>query len=149
MTFISEGEVETRALGRRMASFLRPGDVLILRGELGAGKTAFASGLAEGLGISELVTSPSFVLVRRYGGGFIPLVHADVYRLSSLAEFEDLGAFEEAKDAVLAIEWGDAVGAGIPDDHLVVHIEVVDDSHRRIHLVPHGAWVERPLEELG
>jgi len=89
----SRSEADTRAIGRNLASFLSPGDVVLLAGDLGAGKTAFAAGLAEGLGIEEPVISPSFMLVRRYAGGFLPLTHADVYRLGSMNELEDLDLF--------------------------------------------------------
>jgi len=74
-------DAQTRAVARRLASLLRPNDVLLLCGPLGSGKTAFVAGLAEGLGIDDPVTSPSFVIAHRYDGGFIPLVHADVYRV--------------------------------------------------------------------
>ncbi len=144
----SDGEAGTRAAGRRLASLLRPGDVLLLAGVLGAGKTAFAAGLAEGLGVDQPVVSPSFVLVRRYQGGFIPLVHADVYRIGSLNELEDLDLFEESRDGVLMIEWGNAVVPAMPQDHLRVEIEVTGPSERRIRFVPQGSWAERPLEEL-
>ncbi len=144
----SRGEVETRAIGRRLASLLRPGDILLLAGQLGAGKTAFAAGLAEGLGISQTVVSPSFVLVRRYTGGFIPLVHADVYRIGTLNELEDLDVFEESRDGVLIVEWGNAVAPAMPDDHLRVEFEVTGPDTRILRMVPQGAWSLRPLEEL-
>lgn len=144
----SAGEVDTRAIGRRLASLLRPGDVLLLAGELGAGKTAFAAGLAEGLGIEEPVVSPSFMLVRRYHGGFIPLIHADVYRLASLNELEDLDLFEECLDGVLIVEWGNAVASAMPDDHLRVAFVVIGPNERTLRLEPRGTWRSRPLEEL-
>ena len=144
----SRSEVETRAAGRRLASLLRPGDVLLLAGELGAGKTAFAAGLAEGLGVVQAVVSPSFVLVRRYPGGFIPLVHADVYRAGSLNEVEDLDLFEEARDGVLVVEWGNVVASAMPDDYLRIEFEVTGPQERLLRFVPQGSWTERPLEEL-
>ena len=149
LVFRSESEVDTRALGRRLASFLRPDDVIALSGELGSGKTAFVAGLAEGLGVTEQVASPSFILARRYDGGFIPLVHADVYRLESLGEFDDIGLFEEAKGAVLVVEWGDAVMPELPTDQLTIEIEVLEENTRILRLSPRGEWVNRPLEELG
>jgi len=144
----SGSEVETRAIGRRLASFLGPGDVVLLAGELGAGKTALAGGLAEGLGIEESVISPSFMLVRRYAGGFTPLTHADVYRLGSLNELEDLDLFEESHDGVLVIEWGNAVASAMPDDHLSVEFEVTGPTARVVRLVPHGSWRGRSLKEM-
>lgn len=148
MQFESGNITETLALGRRLAGLVRPGDVIALRGSLGVGKTAFAGGLAEGLGISEPVVSPTFVLMRRYDEGFIPLIHVDVYRLGSLGEFDDLDVFEEASGGVLVIEWGDAVASMLPKDHLVVKIETTTESGRRIEVTPSGSWIDRPLQEL-
>lgn len=148
VTVSSDGEADTRATGRRLASMLRPDDVILLSGDLGAGKTTLVSGIAEGLGIEEAVTSPSFILARRYSGGFIPLVHADVYRLSSMAEFDDLGVFEEATGAVLVVEWGPAVSQSVPPDHLVIVIEALDEGARLLTFEPRGSWAGRPLNEL-
>ena len=138
---------ETMALGRRLASMLRAGDVILLAGDLGSGKTAFVSGLAEGLGVEERVTSPSFVIVKRYDG-LLPLVHVDVYRLGSSGEFEDLELIEEAEDGVLAIEWGHAVSSSVPADHLLIEFSVADDECRTLTIIPKGRWNSRPLKEL-
>jgi tRNA threonylcarbamoyladenosine biosynthesis protein TsaE len=129
----------------RLASALRPGDVIVLAGPLGSGKTLFTGGLASGLGVEEPVVSPSFVLVRRYLTGFMPVIHADVYRLASLNEFDDLDVLELARDGVLVVEWGDAVEAGIPDDHLMVRFEIRDEATRVLHFDPRGSWVDRDL----
>jgi tRNA threonylcarbamoyladenosine biosynthesis protein TsaE len=137
----------TLALGRRLAALLTAGDVLLLAGRLGVGKTLFVSGVAEGLGVAEPVTSPSFVLVRSYEG-FIPVVHADVYRLGSTGEFEDLELPDTARRGVLMIEWGDVVAAGVPADHLVIRIESTGESSRRFTFDPSGSWVGRSLAEL-
>lgn len=131
-----------------MAPLLNPGDIVVLKGGLGSGKTLFTGGLATGLGVEEQVVSPSFVLVRQYRSGFMPLVHVDVYRLGSMNEFEDLDVFEMARDGVLVIEWGDAIESGLPDDHLRVELEVADDESRTIRLVPCGDWDERTLEMM-
>ncbi len=138
---------ETLAVGRRLAGLLRPGDVVLLVGRLGAGKTLLASGIAEGLGVDEPVTSPTFVIVRSYEG-FLPVHHADVYRLGSTGEWDDLDLPSMAADGVLLIEWGDAIASAIPADHLVVSVRISDGDSRRIELVPHGEWRRRPLEEL-
>ncbi len=138
---------ETVALGRRLAGLLRPGDVVLLAGPLGAGKTLVAAGVADGLGVDEPVTSPSFVIVRSYDG-FLPFHHADVYRLESTGEWDDLDLLTLAADGVLLVEWGTAVAGAMPGDHLVVDIDVVDEEERRITLVPHGSWRRRPLREL-
>ncbi len=138
-------EDDTRALGRKLAASLRPGDVIVLAGGLGAGKTTFTMGLAAGLGVEEPVVSPSFVLVREYRTGFIPLVHADVYRLDSFNEFADLEVFDLAADGVLVIEWGDALEGVVPEDHLRVELEVGSDDARLLRMVPCGTWAERDL----
>ena len=145
---VTKSDADTRAVGRRLSGLLRPGDVVVLCGSLGAGKTAFVSGVADGLGIDEPVTSPSFVLMRKYTSGFIPLVHVDVYRIGSLGEFDDLDVFEEARESVLVVEWGDAVAASLPDDHLKIVIEVTGETERDLRFGPNGSWTERPLGEL-
>jgi tRNA threonylcarbamoyladenosine biosynthesis protein TsaE len=131
-TEISRSESETQSVARRFASRLQAGDVILLFGELGAGKTAFVRGLAEGLGIApEEVSSPTFTLVHEYGGGRLPLFHADLYRLERVTA-EDLGLGEMgAADGVLAIEWPERLSHPIPGA-LRVAIEVVDASTRRI-----------------
>lgn len=139
---------DTQAFAGRLASIVRPGDVIILAGGLGAGKTLFAGGLAAGLGVEETVVSPSFVLVRQYQSGFMPLVHVDVYRLGSINEFEDLDAFELAESGVLIIEWGDAVESTLSEDHLKVHFFVDDDEGRTLQLTASGSWAERDLREV-
>lgn len=138
---------DTSALARRLASLIRAGDVLLLKGRLGAGKTVFAGGIAEGLGVQERVTSPSFVLARSYQG-FMPLIHADVYRIGSSAEIEDLDLLVEAARGVLVVEWGDVAEQQFGDDYLLVDIVAGDDEARLIRLIPHGSWADRPLEEV-
>ena len=137
---------DTRAFAARLAPALRPGDIVLLAGGLGAGKTLFTGGLATGLGVEETVVSPSFVLVRQYRSGFLPIIHVDVYRLGSLNEFDDLDVFEMAAEGVLVIEWGDAVEAALPSDHLRVEFDVEDDETRVLRLVPLGDWTERDLD---
>ncbi len=138
----------TLALASRVAPLVRPGDLIVLAGSLGAGKTLFAGGLASGLGVEEDVVSPSFVLVRQYQSGFLPFIHADIYRLSSINEFEDLDVFEIARDGVLVIEWGDAIEATLPTDHLRVRIDVTDEDIRVITFEPFGSWPDRDWESV-
>ena len=138
---------ETLAVGRRLAGLLRPTDIVLLAGDLGSGKTLLTAGIADGLGVDEAVTSPSFVLVQTYDG-FLPLVHADVYRLASTAEFDDLELPSAAAHGVLVVEWGDAIEGHVPEDHLVVRLEIVDEDTRRLTFEPMGSWESRPLEEL-
>jgi len=123
----SEGE--TFALAREVAASLRPGAVLLLRGELGAGKTAFVRGLADGLGVAEEdVSSPTFTLVQHYRGR-MPLVHADLYRITS-AEVDDLGLDELGEDGVLAIEWADKLGHPPAGSRWILFEDLGDDRRR-------------------
>ncbi len=138
---------ETLALGQRLAGLLRPGDVVLLVGRLGAGKTLLASGIGEGLGVQEQVVSPTFVIVRSYDG-FMPLHHVDVYRLGSTAEFEDLDLFSRADDGVFLIEWGNVVASAVPADRLDIELIVAGGDRREVRLTPHGSWNDRQLEGL-
>jgi tRNA threonylcarbamoyladenosine biosynthesis protein TsaE len=123
---------DTRALAAELAGFARPGDLILLAGGLGAGKTAFAQGFARGLGVVEQVTSPAFILVRSYQGR-IPMVHLDVYRLDHLQELVDLGIAELLdEDAVTLIEWGDVVTPGLPADFLEVRLDGGDSDDERV-----------------
>jgi tRNA threonylcarbamoyladenosine biosynthesis protein TsaE len=146
-SFICPGPGDTADLGARLAALLRPGDVIALSGPLGAGKTLFTSGIAAGLGVEEPVTSPTFILSREYVSGFMPLIHADIYRLSTRNEFDDLDLLSEASQGVLVIEWGDVVEPILPIDHLRVDFTVDDAEARIIDLVPSGSWPNR-LREL-
>jgi tRNA threonylcarbamoyladenosine biosynthesis protein TsaE len=138
---------ETLLLGRRFAALLTAGDVVALSGRLGAGKTLFVSGVANGLGIGERITSPTFLIEKIYRDGFLPLVHADVYRLGSVGEFEDLELADEGGDGAILIEWGDAIVDSLPPDHLVIHFEI-DGDHRSVSFQPHGTWSDRDLSAL-
>jgi tRNA threonylcarbamoyladenosine biosynthesis protein TsaE len=104
----TRSEEETAAVGRQLAASLAPGAVVLLSGDLGAGKTAFTRGLAEGLGVdAREVSSPTFTIAQEYRGGRLPLWHVDLYRLNDPREIEDLGLDEIAADGVLAIEWSE------------------------------------------
>ncbi len=139
---------DTRAFAGRLASLVRPDDVIVLAGGLGAGKTLFVGGLAAGLGVEEAVVSPSFVLVRHYRTGFIPVIHVDVYRLASFNEFEDLAVFDQATGGVLVIEWGDAIEPALPEDHLRVSFDIGEDESRTLRLETFGSWVDRDWESI-
>jgi tRNA threonylcarbamoyladenosine biosynthesis protein TsaE len=130
LTLTTHSEDETAAAARRLAASLGPGDVVLLYGELGAGKTAFTRGLAEGLGAQGAdVSSPTFTLVHEYRGGRVPLVHVDLYRLDNPREIDDLGLDEIAAGAVLAIEWAEKLPQR-PLDAIIVRIEQGDDDTR-------------------
>jgi tRNA threonylcarbamoyladenosine biosynthesis protein TsaE len=137
-TYVAGSESDTQAIACELAATLRAGDVLLLAGELGAGKTTFVKGLAAGLGIDPGdVSSPTFTLLHEYRGGRLTLYHADLYRLDRTAT-EDLG-LEEAgvRDGVLAIEWPDRLTHDVPDAKLI-RLEVVDDAVRRITIEPYS-----------
>jgi tRNA threonylcarbamoyladenosine biosynthesis protein TsaE len=140
--------IETKAVGRRLASLVRPGDVIVLEGGLGAGKTAFTSGLGEGLGVADPITSPTFLLMKVYESGFLPLIHVDAYRLGSLGEFDELFAVEEATDGVLVIEWGDTVTAALPGNRLGIEIEKTGEESRLLRFAALGGWASRDLSGL-
>jgi tRNA threonylcarbamoyladenosine biosynthesis protein TsaE len=141
---------ETRALAGALAPLLEPGDIVVLTGEMGAGKTAFTQGLGAALGVSGRITSPTFTIAQTYEGGRLRVHHLDVYRLEHLHEAVDLGLSEMVDEgAVVVIEWGDAVAPVLPEDLLEVRItfpEGLDgsDDERRWHLRPVGPrWTAR------
>ncbi len=110
----------TRDVAAEIAALVGPGDVLLLAGELGAGKTAFTQGFGQALGIDEQITSPTFTLARQYEGR-LPLHHIDVYRLERLSEMQDVGIAELLDSGgVLVIEWGDAIAPAMPSDYLEI-----------------------------
>lgn len=130
MTVVTHSEEETAALARDLAPRLRAGDVLLLSGDLGAGKTAFVRGLAQGLGIDpEVVSSPTFTLIHEYRGPGLTLYHADLYRLDRAVP-EDLG-LEDSRDGVLAIEWPERLAHVLPGAISVV-IDIVGETERRV-----------------
>ena len=126
---ISRSEEETAAVARTLAAQLHAGDVVLLSGELGAGKTAFVRGLAQGLGVDpEHISSPTFTLMHEYRGTHLTLYHADLYRLAR-AETDDLG-LEEAVNGVLAVEWSERLSH--PLNGIAVSITILDETARQI-----------------
>jgi tRNA threonylcarbamoyladenosine biosynthesis protein TsaE len=123
---------ETRALGERVGRVLLAGDLVVLDGDLGAGKTVFAKGIAVALGVEEPVVSPTFTVVREYDAR-TPLVHVDVYRLDHVQELHDLG-FDDLLDgeAVTVVEWGERVGSALPADRLRIHLEPGEADDDRV-----------------
>ncbi len=130
----THSEVETATVGRELAATLSSGDVLLLYGDLGAGKTAFVRGLAEGLGVHrDEVSSPTFTLIQEYRGGRLPLFHVDLYRIDDPREFDELGLDEMAEEGVLAIEWAERL-PGPPPNATHVTIEHAGETERRIEI---------------
>ena len=135
---------DTRALGRELAGLLRPGDLLVLVGPLGAGKTALTQGIGAGLGVREPVTSPTFVIARVHRSDRLPLVHVDAYRLGSMADVDDLDLDVTVGDSVTVVEWGQGLVEQLADEHLEVRLDRGDDDVRTALLVPHGpGWTAR------
>ena len=122
---------DTRDLAAAVSELFRPGDVVLLSGDLGAGKTVFAQGVGRGLGVDDVVTSPTFTLVRDYEGR-IRLHHLDVYRLDQLHEVIDLGIGELLDEGIVVIEWGDAVAAALPKDYLEIAMRFGTTPDERI-----------------
>jgi tRNA threonylcarbamoyladenosine biosynthesis protein TsaE len=146
-TIRSHSEDETRTLGARLAQAAEPGLVVCLQGDLGAGKTCFAQGVGEGLGVGDDVVSPTFTLVAEHEDGRLPLLHADLYRLDSYAELQNIG-FEELLDdwpGVSLIEWGDRFPDAIPDDRLWVTLQI-DDTARVLVVASAGPLSTRVLD---
>jgi tRNA threonylcarbamoyladenosine biosynthesis protein TsaE len=142
---------DTRDFGRRLATVLRPGDLVLLAGPLGAGKTALAQGIGAGLGVRGDVTSPTFVIARVHRGP-VPMVHADAYRLGDRPdprlEIDDLDLDASAEESVTVVEWGEGLVEHLNDAYLQVRIDRRDDDTRVVDLVPHGGdWAAR-LESL-
>ncbi|MGH9189351.1 MAG: tRNA (adenosine(37)-N6)-threonylcarbamoyltransferase complex ATPase subunit type 1 TsaE [Acidimicrobiales bacterium] len=137
---------ETRSLAAGLAPLVQPGDLVLLDGDLGSGKTAFTQGLARGLGVTEPVTSPAFTLARTYEAGRLPLVHLDVYRLDRLQELLDIGITEMLDDdGVTVVEWGDAVVPALPHDFLEVALALgAGDDDRLLTITAVGpSWPPR------
>lgn len=128
------GPEDTEALGEALAAGLGPGDLVVLAGPLGAGKTVFVRGLARGLGVVGPVTSPTFVIAREHrpgpGGAGVPLVHVDAYRLGGAAELDDLDLDTDLAEAVVAVEWGEGVAERLAQQHVLVWLERRPDDVR-------------------
>jgi tRNA threonylcarbamoyladenosine biosynthesis protein TsaE len=122
-------DVAMRDLGRTLAGELRAGDLLILSGPLGAGKTTLVQGIGLGLGVRGAVTSPTFVIARVHPGPRVPLVHADAYRLGSVIEVDDLDL--DTANSVTVVEWGEGLAEGLADDRLEISISPDADSQQR------------------
>ncbi len=139
---------DTVRFGRTLGELLRAGDLVLLSGPLGAGKTVLTKGIAEGLGVSGRVSSPTFVIARVHPAGErdVPLVHVDAYRLGGdLAQLDDLDLDTDLADAAVVVEWGEGVAERLSEDHLLVRLEREVDDTRIAELEPHGAWTERAL----
>jgi len=140
VSLTTHSEQETAEAGRRLADELHPGSVVLLIGDLGAGKTAFTRGLAAGLGIEPGdVSSPTFTIVQEYRGGRLPLFHVDLYRLNDPREIDDLGLDEIAADGVLAIEWAEKLPRAVPGAIVVRLAHSADAAARDLTITRTGS----------
>ena len=144
---ITNSAGETRAWGERLASALQPGDVLLLRGALGAGKSELTRGIARGLGITEPVTSPSFTILNVYESGRVPLYHFDWYRLESPEELYELGLQEYlGGDGIAVVEWPEKCEDALPESFLEIRILITGTNTRTLEMIPHGSFRTLSLE---
>ena len=146
-TVRTNSAAETRELGKRLAEQLKAGDVVLLEGELGAGKSEMARGIARGLGVTETVTSPSFTILNVYESGRIPLYHFDWYRLESSEELYELGMDEYlGGDGIALVEWPGMCPDAVPADCLRIRITAEGENVRRIEAEPSGSFRKITLE---
>ena len=147
---ISNSAEETREIGERLARSLKAGDVILLDGDLGAGKTELARGIARGLGVKETVTSPSFTILNVYDSGILPLYHFDWYRLDSEEELYELGLDEYlGGDGAALVEWPARCPDAVPPVHLTIRLEPVGETQRRLLFQPAGGFRNLIPEEQG
>ncbi len=148
LKLVTHSPEETQAFGKRCGEIAKPGDIFLLTGELGAGKTCFTQGIAFGLGIKEYALSPTFVIMRQLKGR-LPLYHIDLYRLDRLEETADLGLDDYLYgDGVSVVEWAEKALSLMPPDHLLIQIEYIDGSGRLLKLTPEGKRYQEMVREL-
>ena len=140
---------DTWTLGSALGELLQPGDLVVLVGPLGAGKTALTQGIGAGLGVREPVTSPTFVISRVHRDGRIPLVHVDAYRLGGVADVDDLDLDGSVGESVTVVEWGEGLVEQLAEEHLLIRLDRRDDDVRTAVLVPHGPSWEARLSGSG
>ncbi len=145
---ITHSTEETQELGRHIGELAQPGDIILLTGNLGAGKTCFTQGVARGLGIEDYVMSPSFVIVRELHGR-LPLYHIDLYRLDRIEETMDLGLDEYFYgEGVSVVEWAERAMSILPKKYLLIEIRYAGDNERRFRLKPSGQRFEELVAQL-
>ncbi|MCC7363374.1 MAG: tRNA (adenosine(37)-N6)-threonylcarbamoyltransferase complex ATPase subunit type 1 TsaE [Dehalococcoidia bacterium] len=142
------GEEETRGIGERLGRALRKGDVVLLSGDLGTGKTCLTQGIGRGLECGSQVNSPSFVLMNEYAGRE-QLYHVDLYRIEDVEELDDLGLWDYAEKGVLVIEWPERGAELLPGDGLVIELRYGDmDRQRKLRFLPRGPRGEELVQSI-
>ncbi|MDP6510283.1 MAG: tRNA (adenosine(37)-N6)-threonylcarbamoyltransferase complex ATPase subunit type 1 TsaE [Dehalococcoidia bacterium] len=145
---ISRSAEETQRLGRLLGEQAWVGEVILLVGELGAGKTCLVQGMAQGLGVNEVVLSPSFVLLRQYSGR-LPMYHMDLYRMERLNEVADLGLDDYIYgDGLSLVEWAERGTGLFPSQHLLIELEYLSETERRLRFHPSGGNYREAVEKL-
>jgi tRNA threonylcarbamoyladenosine biosynthesis protein TsaE len=138
---------DTVAFGERLGRQLRAGDLVLLAGPLGAGKTVLVRGIAAGMGVTGQISSPTFVIARIHRPGRadgVPLIHVDAYRLGDdLDQLDGLDLDTDLMDAAVVVEWGEGIAGALSADHLLIHLNRRDDDVREADLIPHGSWIAR------
>lgn len=144
---MSQGPGDTRRLGEHLGRLLQVGDVVLLSGQLGAGKTVFVQGVARGIGVTGPVSSKSFVLLGEYQGT-IPLYHADLYRLEAAEEAEELGLDDYCSDGALVVEWPERASHAFPVERLHIEFAITGVSSRELTIEPSGARALKLAKQL-
>lgn len=149
LTVRTRSSDETTSLGRRVGALLRPGEVVLLVGDLGTGKTTFVQGVADGLGVDGRARSPTYTMIHTHEGGRYPLLHVDLFRCSSPQEVTDLGLEELIEPpTVTAVEWGEKAGEIAGQDYLELEFawNSSEEDTRTIQFLPYGRWRDRMRE---
>ena len=145
---ISHSETQTQRLGLRLGTLVKPGSVVLLEGTMGSGKTVFAQGVALGLEVKEHVTSPSYTLIKEYQSGKFPFYHIDLYRVGSDDSLWSLGLEEYLEgDGICVIEWPRKVRDFLPENWLLINIEIMTDTKRELHFESEGDRFQEVLYE--
>jgi len=148
LTFTSTSAEETRRLGERLGALLKAGDVVLLSGELGTGKTVLAQGIGRGLGVADPIKSSSFVIMNEYEGAPLRLYHADLYRLEDPEQVAELALDELASTGVFVIEWPERAGGDLPEEYLLIRLGYATARTRTIEIEGVGARYEQMAGKL-
>jgi tRNA threonylcarbamoyladenosine biosynthesis protein TsaE len=148
LELVTHSPEETQEFGKRCGELTQPGDVFLLTGDLGAGKTCLTQGIAFGLGIKEYALSPTFMIMRQMRGR-LSLYHIDLYRLDRLEETQDLGLDDYFYgDGISVVEWAEKASGLMPPEHLLIEIEYISENQRRLRLKPEGKRYEKMVSSL-
>lgn len=151
-TFYSNSEKDTLNFGKKLASYLKQKDIIVLTGELGAGKTKFTEGFLSYFGLENEISSPTFTIVNEYCKNDINIYHFDVYRLEDSSEFYEIGGEEYFEKGICLIEWGELIKDALPKDYLEItfskNIENRNENSRILNLTSHGSKFDKLIENF-